>query len=133
MEAVGRSLSDCKFKMGLAQAMTLAQEANRYLDKKAPWKSLKSDREATATTLWVALSVINCLKVVLCPFLPFSSRDLHVMLGFDGDIEGCGWSWKGTTEHLPPGQVLGQPKPLYEKLDEAVVEEETMRLGAKAI
>jgi methionyl-tRNA synthetase len=111
--------------------MSLAQEANRYLDGKAPWKTLKDDREATATTLWVTLSVINCLKVLLCPFLPFSSRTLHELMGFQGDVER--WDWQGTTEYLPPGQMLAQPKPMYTKLDDSVVEEETLRLGAKAM
>ena len=132
LESVGRGLSACKFRMTIAQAMGLAQGANRYLDVRAPWASLKNDREATATTVWVALSVINCLKVMLYPFLPFSSRELHKTLGFQGDMERLGWNWKGTTDYLPPGQLLDQPKPLYAKLDEAVIEEETRRLGVKA-
>ncbi len=133
LDVVGGSIDACRFKLALGQAFSLAQEANRYLDTKAPWKSLKNDREATGTSLWVALSVINCLKVVLYPFLPFSSQSLHEMLGFEGDVGQGGWSWEGTTTHLPPGQVLGEPKALYTKLDEEVVDQETQRLGAKAI
>ena len=132
LDAVDTSLSICRFRMALGQAMALAQEANRYLDSKAPWKTLKSDPEATATSLWVTLSVINNLKVALCPFLPFSSQNLHQMLGFQGPVEKWGWSWKGNTDYLPPGQQLAQPEPLYAKLDEAVAEEESMRLSAKA-
>ena len=131
LDSVDKSLSDCRFRLAMSQAMSLAQEANRYLDGKAPWKTLKDDREATATTLWVTLSVINCLKVLLCPFLPFSSRTLHELMGFQGDVER--WDWQGTTEYLPPGQMLAQPKPMYTKLDDSVVEEETLRLGAKAM
>ena len=131
-DSVDKGLGDCRFRTTMAQAMTLAQEANRHLDAKAPWKSLGTDRGATATTLWVVLSVINCLKVMLCPFLPFSSQSLHEMLGFQGSIEHRGWKWEGTTDYLPPGQLLGQPKPLYTKLDDAVIEEETLRLSAKA-
>ncbi len=133
LESVNDSLSICKFRLALTQAMALAQEANRYLDTKAPWKTIKADREATATTLWVTLSIINCLKVVLYPFLPFSSQTLHGLLGFTGEIENVGWNWAGTTDDLPPGQALPEPKPLYTKLDEDVVEKESERLGAKAI
>ena len=132
-DSVDKSLGACRFRMAISQAMALAQDANKYLDTKAPWRSLRSDREATATTLWVALSAINCLKVVLFPFLPFSSQKLHEMLGFQGNVEQWGWNWEATTDSLPPGQLLNQPQPLYTKLDEAVVEEETLRLGAKAI
>ena len=38
------------------QAMALAQEANRYLDEKAPWKAIKENRQAAATSLYVALT-----------------------------------------------------------------------------
>ena len=133
LDSVGKSVEACRFRMGITQAMALAQESNRYIDGKAPWKALASDREGAATTLWVAMAVINCLKIVMSPFLPFSSQVLHEMLGFQGDVAQCGWNWQGTTDGLPPGQLLPEPRPLYSKLDEAVVEEETMRLGARAI
>jgi methionyl-tRNA synthetase len=132
LDAVGASLGACRFRMAIGQAMGLAQEANRYLDAKAPWKTLKKDRAATATVLWVALSVIGCLKVVLYPFLPFSSRRLHEMMGFRQEMERVGWNWQGTTDYLPPGQPLGEPRPLYTKLDEAVVQEEAARLKVEA-
>ncbi len=130
LDSVAKSLGDCRFKMAIWQAMALARQANRYLDQKAPWRSLKNDREATATVLWVALAVINCLKVVLYPFVPFSSRKLHEMLGFQDDLDRWGWNWKANSEFLPPGQTLADPKPLYTKMDEAVAEEENLRLGA---
>ena len=133
LASVDKSLSACKFRMTLAQVMALAQEANRYLDTKAPWLSVKTDREATATALWVVLNVINCLKVMLWPFLPFSSQELHNMLGFQGDVQGWGWSWEGTTDYMPPGQLLGHPKHLYAKLDQAVAEEESRSLGTQAV
>ena len=133
MESVERSLAGCRFRLAMTQAISLAQESNRYLDAKAPWRTLKEDRETTATTLWVALSVINCLKVVMSPFLPFSSQRLHSMLGFQGDVEQGAWRWRGDLDGLPPGQQLANPQPLFTKLDEAVVEEESMRLGGKII
>ena len=133
LSGVEEGLSACKFRMTISQAMALAQEANRYLDAKAPWRSIKTDKDATGTTLWVTLNVINCLKLVLFPFLPTSSQRLHEMLGFQGTLEESGWNWEGTIEYMPPGQVLGQPKPLYTKLEPSVAEEETLRLGAKVV
>ena len=106
-------------------AMYRAQEANQYLDRKSPWKILKEDRQAAADSLYVALYVISCLKTVLYPFLPFSSQKVHEYLGFEGKVEDYGW--KPTVP--PPGQKLLPPEPLFTKLDEGLVEEETGRLG----
>ena len=105
--------------------MSLAQETNRYLDEKSPWKIIKQDRQAAAKSLYVALSVISQLKTMLYPFLPFSSQKLHELLGFKGNVEDDGWQ-----PHIPlPGQKLLPPAPLFAKLDERLVEEETKRLG----
>ena len=58
------------------------------------------------------------------PFLPFSSERLHRFLGYSGSIPDYGWQL-----HLPlPGQKLLPPEPLFPKLDEGVVAEETARL-----
>jgi len=118
-------LYHCHFKEAIRVAMSLAQETNRYLDDKSPWKTLKQDRQASATALYVAISVISCLRTGLYPFLPFSSQKLHQLLGFQGSVEADGWQ----LHFPPPGQRLLPPQPLFSKLDEELVEEETRRLG----
>ena len=123
----GAHIEDCRFRMGLGSAMSLAQATNRYLDKTAPWRSIKSDRTAAASALWVSLSVINCLKTALYPFIPFSSSKLHQMLGFQGDVQDAGWSWD--PDALETGRQLGKPEPMFAKLDEEIIEEETQRIG----
>jgi len=115
----------CHFKEGIRSAMSLAQETNRYLDEKSPWKLIKQDRQASATVLYAAIAVLSCLSTALYPFLPFSSQRLREFLGFEGSIEDYGWQLT-----LPqPGQKLLPPQPLFTKLDEELVEEETGRLG----
>jgi methionyl-tRNA synthetase len=119
------NLSRCQFKQAVMWAMHLAQETNQYLDQKSPWKAIKKDRQDAADSLYVALSVISQLKTMLYPFLPFSSQTVHEYLGFEGKVEDYGWKW----QDLPPEQKLLEPKPLFTKLDEGLVEEETNRLG----
>ena len=125
LKAVDDLLYRCRFRESVRVAMGLAQEANRYLDEKAPWKMIKADRDGAATSLYVALSVISCLKTLFAPFLPFTSEVLHRMLGFDGSLRDGGW----TIGRIVPGQHLTSPQPLFTKLDEAVVAEEDARLG----
>jgi methionyl-tRNA synthetase len=105
--------------------MSLAQEANRYLEEKSPWKVITEDRQAAATALYVAISVISCLRTVLHPFLPFSSQKLHQYLGFEGSVEDDGWQPRFPS----PGQKLLPPEPLFSKLDEGLIEEEVSRVG----
>ena len=118
-------LARCQFKTAITTAMLLAQDTNRYLDFKSPWKVIKEDRMAAATSLSVALHAISCLRIMLYPFLPFSSQKLHQYLGFEGRVEDCDWQ----PQPPAPGQPLLEPKPLFTKLDEGLAEEESRRLG----
>jgi methionyl-tRNA synthetase len=149
-EPIGQLLDGCKFKAALGEVMALAHETNRYLNEKSPWLQIKQDREAAATTIYVTLRVIDSLKTLFYPFLPFSSQQLHHFLGYDGDImgrqyvetlqdargthqalryDGEGLELEWVPSQLPAGQVLRKPRPLFKKLDDSIVEEELARLG----
>ncbi len=129
LDEVGRSLEGAKFKAAIGQAFGLAQDANRYLDAKAPWRAIREDQADAANTLNVSIRVINCLKVALAPFLPFSSQKVHEFLGFDGAVEQEAWDFEILAGAIEGGSSLRQPSPLYTKLDPKVVEQETERLG----
>jgi methionyl-tRNA synthetase len=124
LDAVGGMIALCHFKEAIKTAMALAQETNRYLDEKAPWKAIKTDKAAAGTSLYVAISVLSCLRTALYPFLPFSSQKLHEYLGFAGQVKDSGWKFS------PPqaGQKLTAPQALFIKLDEKQVEVENQRL-----
>jgi methionyl-tRNA synthetase len=107
-------------KAALGSAMGLAQEANAYLSETEPWKTAKTDRERTGTSLYTALCVINALKVALYPFLPFSSQQIHSYLGLEGDVGASGWA----AQRLEPGSMLRQPEPLFRKIEQPVLERE---------
>ncbi len=149
-EPVGNLIGKARFKAALAEVMALAHEANRYLDDKEPWKVIKEDRQAAATTVYVMLGVINSLKILFCPFLPLSSQKLHEYLGYEGSLMGesrietfeedgkvhpalvydpptADVKWAPSS--LPVGQELRKPDALFKKLDEGIVEEELARLG----
>lgn len=120
-----KQLSGCFFKEAVKTAMSLAQQANRYLDEKAPWKAIKEDRQSTSDSLYTVLCVISTLRTAFYPFLPFSSQKLHEYLGYEGKVEDDGWKLR-----MPKvGSQLLPPKPLFAKLDDSIIEEETARLG----
>ncbi|HEY96162.1 MAG TPA: methionine--tRNA ligase [Dehalococcoidia bacterium] len=118
-------LSRCRFKQAIATVMSLAHEANRYLDEKEPWKVVKENREKAAVSLYVTLAVIIRLKTMMYPFLPFTSQKLHEYLGYERQIEEYGIH----SEMPVPGQLLQAPKPLFTKLDPESAKEELAKLG----
>ncbi|MBN1261753.1 MAG: methionine--tRNA ligase [Anaerolineae bacterium] len=150
-DRVGEYLATAQFRAALAEAFDLARETNRYLEIKAPWHEIKTNREAAGTSLYVALQSINALKVLLAPFLPFTSEKLHHLLGFEEPLfgeqfitevtedarphdvlryDGSPATGKWAFETLAAGRPLAQPEPLFVKLDPTVAAEEASRLGA---
>jgi methionyl-tRNA synthetase len=139
-----------RFKAALGECLRLAALVNQYLGEEQPWHLIKNDRERAGTVLNVALQCVNDLKIMFTPVLPFSMQRLHAMLGYQDVIapmpelreagEGTDRHliltndyveddrWK--PERLEAGRPLPEPKALYRRLDEKVIDEELARMGS---
>jgi methionyl-tRNA synthetase len=147
-KSIGALYNAAKFKAALQEIRRLSQRVNQYLNEKEPWQTIKSNPEAAATSVYVALQAIDWLKVFWAPILPHSSELLHSYLGYAEPLFGRQYTeeiedargkhlvlrydhsqasgrWVAGT--LPPGQALQQPQPLFIKLDPAEV------LGEEAV
>jgi methionyl-tRNA synthetase len=153
-ETVSKQLEAVKLREALATAMALVRDVNVYLDERAPWKMIKTDVVDTARSVYTSLRAIDNLKILLAPFLPFSSQQVHEMLGYDGQLFGdldivtypeserahnalvynaekATGKWQKSA--LSQGQALREPQPLYIKLEPEVVELERAKLGQTRI
>jgi methionyl-tRNA synthetase len=144
---VGELLAAVKLRAALTEAMNVVREANAYLDRRAPWKRIKEDRADAGTAVYVILRVIDNLKLLLAPFLPFTAQQLHHFLGYDGQLfgqqrivtyaestrdhaaliyDGAGAVGQWQPSQLAAGQPLRTPAPLFKKLGATPAEEEAL-------
>ena len=149
-QSVAAELEAVRLRAALSEALRLAAEVNKYLDKAAPWFEIKQDKAVAAKSIYTGLRAIDSLKTLFAPFIPFSSERLHIFLGYSQPlfgtqtVETChdslgehnvlrylpgstGAQWQPS--RLQPGQILRQPEPLFKKLEPAVAEQERSRLG----
>jgi methionyl-tRNA synthetase len=147
---VGALYDACKFRAAVQENLRLSSLVNQYLEETSPWLTAKTDMAATARSLNTALQAINGLKLLWSPILPFTSQQVHEMLGEEGSLFGAqkvetyqessrshvALTYDGETAvgqwsrtPLPAGRELPKPQPLFKKLEESVVEEELARLG----
>ena len=112
-ETVAAAYAACEFRGALRESLAVAQAANQYLDRRAPWKAVKGDRAHAAETLFTALQAISGLGALLHPILPFSTKALHATLGHGGTPQTAGWD----LAEVPAGRTLGEHAALYRKLD----------------
>ncbi len=142
-ETVGAKLNACKFRDALNEIIELTTEANIYLDREAPWKTIKNEelggRARAGTQLFVAAKVIDSLTVLWSPFTPNLCEAAHKLLGHAQPLFGvltvqryeertrghnalrydpanATGVWAPST--LQPGQPLGaEPKGLVAKIE----------------
>jgi methionyl-tRNA synthetase len=130
--------------------MGLVRDANAYLDGRKPWITIKTDADDAACSVYTILRVIDNLKTLLAPFLPFSSQAVYEYLGYDGqlfgdltiqeypeatrahralvyDVSAAVGKWEKSA--LKQGQALREPKALFVKLEPEIVEQERAYLG----
>ncbi|MHB8112899.1 MAG: class I tRNA ligase family protein, partial [Bellilinea sp.] len=147
---VAHELEAVHLRAALAEGMRLAGEVNKYLDTTAPWTAIKTDREAAARSIYTALRAIDSIKVLLSPFLPFTSQRLHTFMGYTNSLFGDQFisqeqdelgthfvlrynpdkaAGRWAPSQLKPGTRLEKPEPLFRKLDPVIIEEERAQLG----
>ncbi len=123
MDKTKSFLEKREFRNALKSVMSLAQEGNKYIDFQAPWKQFKDNKNNAALTLQTALTIITNLRIIMNPFLPFSSKKLSTFIGEDPNKE-IKWEFK----KIPPNIPLMKPIPLFKKLDDDIVEKEEAKL-----
>ena len=140
--SVGALYEAVRLKAALQEARRLSQRVNQYLNEKEPWRTVQTDPQTAATTVYVTLQAIDWLKLLWAPILPHSSERLHQYLGHTEPLFGqldttaveddrgshlvlryehgrASGVWQAQT--LAAGQLLRKPAPLFTKLDPAVV------------
>jgi methionyl-tRNA synthetase len=106
-------LERVELRRALRAALEAAQAVNAYLNDREPWRTAKTDRERTATTLNTALQAIAGVAVAFAPYTPFTAQQVHEWLGGEARLDGHGW----LRTEVPAGAALGEATPLFRKMD----------------
>ncbi|NJD60703.1 MAG: methionine--tRNA ligase [Anaerolineales bacterium] len=147
---VGSYLEAVSLRAALNEALRLAAEGNKYLADHKPWDEVKIDKAVAAKTIYTGLRIVDSLKVLFAPFIPFSSERLNTYLGYSQPLFGEQYiepqadrlgihntlryrppqeagHWQAS--NLRPGQRLNPPAALFKKLEPALAQEERAKLG----
>ena len=148
---IGSLIEQVKLRDALQLIMELVRASNAYLDQRKPWITIKSDADDAACSVYTILRVIDNLKTMIAPFLPFSSQEVYEYLGYDGQLfgeltieeyaesershralvyDGSAAIGKWEKSALKQGQALREPKALFVKLEPEIVDQERAYLGA---
>ena len=125
-ELIAKHYEERKFNQVVVEICRLADAANEYFDKCQPWKSIKTDEEATRTQLTAALNAFRIIAIYLKPILPEYAKKAMKLFG---ESE---WAWSSVKE-TKENCALGEYEYLANRIDikqvEAMVEAAKVKPG----
>ena len=106
-----------ELQTSLKEIWQLVNAANAYVDHNKPFALAKIPEQSARldVVLYNLCETCRVLAVLLWPFLPETSTKIYAQLGLIGSPDKLdAAAWGG----LQPGQVIGEPSPLFPRKDE---------------
>lgn len=122
-----------QFRKAAAALRALWSAGNSYLEEKAPWLEIKTDKDGAALTLRTAMNLIHLYAVVSEPFIPASSATMRQAFALTGDT--ATWITADEARSLtavPVGTPFTVPPVLFAKLTDEDLEAYKERFGGEA-
>ena len=122
--AVAQAYGDLQFSQACGIALDLGRSGNKFVDEQAPWALYKQGQQTQVNqTLYTVLEAVRLAAYLLSPVVPSLSTKIYQQLGFDLDFDRP-QDVQGSLLYpihsqwgvLPPGQNLGTPHPVFQKL-----------------
>ncbi|CAM5454314.1 methionine--tRNA ligase [Streptomyces griseorubiginosus] len=119
-----------QFRKAAAALRALWSAGNSYLEEKAPWLEIKTDKDGAALTLRTAMNLIHLYAVVSEPFIPATSAAMRQAFALPSDTA----TWISADEArtltaLTPGIPFTVPPVLFAKLTDEDLENYKERFG----
>ena len=110
----GELIETGHYDRALRRVLDFSASCNQYFQKKSPWEN-KPDEP---TTLYYSCNLVAGLATLISPFLPFSSREIWVQLGFGGSPADESWD-SASKFRVEAGRKIAAPKPIFRKVEES--------------
>ena len=101
----------------LNNIITLAEEANVYIDREAPWQLKTTDPTKMAEILYILAETLRYIAIMLQPFIPHSADLMLKQLGVPENRRM--FKHLGRQFALTPGSKINQPVVVFPKIQES--------------
>ncbi len=118
-------LENYEFRNALTSMMNLARFGNQYLQIEEPWKTIKTDPEKAANSLFIAAQIAVGLAQICEPFLPFSAEKLQKMF----NVSQMNWAdLKEEKILIKTGHQINEASLLFSKIEDETIEFQIQKL-----
>ena len=130
LTAYEKAMEDIEIRKATAELRAIWVAGNEYLQHAEPWAKFKTDPDAAASVIRMALNLIRLYAVISRPFIPDASDQMLAAINLSG-TESWPDSVKAALTALPAGHAFTTPDVLFAKIaDEAREELEARFAGS---
>ena len=122
---VGIDIDNGNIKEGINKTFDFIGFANKYFDEKQPWILVKNDRVKCNNVLFNCVNIVSNVNTLLKPYLPFSCEKVESFL----NTMVSKWEYNVILNVSLSKDI----KPLYERYDKRVIDEEKAKLKGDII
>ncbi|WOR14129.1 methionine--tRNA ligase [Hyphomonas sp. FCG-A18] len=122
-----------EFRKAAAETRALWAAGNEYLTRAEPWVKYKNDVDAAAVGVRTGLNLVVLFAIVAQPLIPTTAKAILDTLGIPEENR----KWPSADEAsalldaLPHGMAITAPPVLFQKIEDAMIEEWTERFGGE--
>ncbi len=110
---VEQAFATFRIHQALDAALQAARELNRYVDAKKPWDLAKNTDPALGSVVRGMLAYVRAAEGLVRAFVPATADRMAAQLNLPPTLA---WAEIGTAASLPAGVVVGQPQPMFPRL-----------------
>lgn len=121
-----------EFRKAAAETRALWAAGNEYLTRAEPWVKYKNDVDAAAVGVRTGLNLVAIFAIIAQPLIPTTAKTILDTLGIPDENR----NWPSADDDklldaLPHGMPIQAPPVLFQKIEDAMVEEWTTRFGGE--
>jgi methionyl-tRNA synthetase len=123
VETVRGHVEGCRYNLALqAIVQEFLTPTNQYLETNAPWKLVKTDKDAAARVLFNAVQSLRVASILLKPFIPRAAEAIYTSFNFPTPWAEVKYADAAVLSAQPDDLrvtaelVDGKPKPLFPRI-----------------
>ena len=129
-QKIGNLLENFELRRAIREIVAFGKEGNIYLNEKAPWHLIKTNKEAAGHVFNLCAQAVYALAILLGPFIPDTSEKVLDYLNIPEKLEQLSWN-NINDDILKEGQKIKTPRPLFQKLEIEELKEKLKTSGIK--
>lgn len=108
------AMAGYRLEQAAEAAIGLIRWLNKYIDSRAPWALAKAADPALPAVVRSMLACVRAAEAMVRPTMPDAADAVAAQLGVAPTLS---WQTVGTDAALPSGTKLGQPVPIFPRLE----------------